>query len=133
FRVDHVSDAPELKPEGVSAFVDGQVEVDLGSRMIGSLTQLPGEQKPEDAWSKPILFYPNGRTSQAIIQLESSGKYPLYSEIVLRGLTGSARVTAISVYPPGTPEFPGSLPNLPSSQSAQPTLSEMVEQESYAQ
>ncbi len=64
------------------------------------------------AWSKPILFFPNGRTSTAVIFLQSrpeAGKQTYYSEISFRGMTGSARVSSISVYPPGSPEFPSVL------------------------
>ena len=64
------------------------------------------------AWSKPILFFPNGRTSTAVIFLQSrpeAGKLTYYSEISFRGMTGSARVSSISVYPPGSPEFPSVL------------------------
>ena len=63
-------------------------------------------------WSKPILFFPNGRTSTAVIFLRSRpepGKQDYYSEISYRGITGSARVSSISVYPPGSPEFPSVL------------------------
>ena len=63
-------------------------------------------------WSKPILFFPNGRTSTAVIFLQSrpeTGKQTYYSEISFRGMTGSARVSSISVYPPGSPEFPSVL------------------------
>ena len=63
-------------------------------------------------WSKPILFFPNGRTSTAVIFLRSRpepDKQDYYSEISYRGITGSARVSSISVYPPGSPEFPSVL------------------------
>ena len=36
-------------------------------------------------------------------------KQTYYSEISFRGMTGSARVSSISVYPPGSPEFPSVL------------------------
>ncbi|MBR5415954.1 MAG: prepilin-type N-terminal cleavage/methylation domain-containing protein [Thermoguttaceae bacterium] len=93
---------------------------------IGSLTSSPAEEDrsfdstrrslapSDDAsdWSKPILFFPNGRTSTAVIFLQSRpepGKQTYYSEISFRGMTGSARVSSISVYPPGSPEFPSVL------------------------
>ncbi|GHT35941.1 hypothetical protein FACS189427_06470 [Planctomycetales bacterium] len=43
------------------------------------------------AWSVPVLFYPNGRTSQAELSLQSTGRYEFRQDIVLRGLTGTAR------------------------------------------
>ncbi len=53
------------------------------------------------AWSEPILFYPNGKTSTVVIGLASIGRYEYYSEIGLRGMTGYARISAISSMPPG--------------------------------
>jgi len=43
-------------------------------------------------WSAPVLFYPNGRTSQTVLYLQSTGRYEFRQEIVLRGLTGTARM-----------------------------------------
>ncbi|MCL2744809.1 MAG: prepilin-type N-terminal cleavage/methylation domain-containing protein [Planctomycetaceae bacterium] len=43
-------------------------------------------------WSAPILFYPNGRTSQAVVSLRSTGRYEFRQNIILRGLTGTARL-----------------------------------------
>jgi type II secretory pathway pseudopilin PulG len=40
-------------------------------------------------WSAPILFYPNGRTLNARLEL-SNGEYAV--DITLRGLTGTARI-----------------------------------------
>lgn len=93
---------------------------------VGSLTSPPTREddlfgavenafSPADkaaGWSEPILFFPNGRTSTAVIFLQSrpeEGKQTYYSEISFRGMTGSARVSSISVYPPGSPEFPSVL------------------------
>lgn len=84
--------------------------VDLGSRVVGSLTTLPGTRPLQPSWSEPILFYPNGRTSNAVFFLASGGSIPFYSEIALRGFTGSVRVSAIASVPPGSPEFPSVLP-----------------------
>jgi prepilin-type N-terminal cleavage/methylation domain-containing protein len=42
------------------------------------------------SWSPPIIFYPNGRTSNARIRLSDEGEY--YVDVSLRGLTGSARI-----------------------------------------
>ena len=45
------------------------------------------------SWSPPILFYPNGRTSNARIRLSDEGEY--YVDVNLRGLTGSARISKV--------------------------------------
>lgn len=78
-----------------------------------AVSPFPDSQKySEPGWSKPIIFFPNGRTSTAVIFLRSpqeQGKQNYYSEISFRGMTGSARVSTISTYPPGTPEFPSVL------------------------
>jgi len=81
-----------------------------GSMTVGSLESTVFSPQPAASWSEPILFYPNGRTSNAVIFLASSGTDSYYSEISLRGLTGGVRVSTISAQPPGTPEFPSVLP-----------------------
>jgi hypothetical protein len=47
---------------------------------------LLGEQK----WSKPIFFYPTGRTSNARLRL--LGQHDYFIDVLLRGLTGSVKV-----------------------------------------
>jgi Tfp pilus assembly protein FimT len=47
----------------------------------------------EGQWSAPIVFYPNGRTSNARIRLSDQGEY--FVDVSLRGLTGGARVGKI--------------------------------------
>lgn len=42
------------------------------------------------AWSDPIVFYPNGRTSNARIRLTDRAHY--FIEVSLRGLTGAVRI-----------------------------------------
>jgi prepilin-type N-terminal cleavage/methylation domain-containing protein len=95
-----------------------------GGEAVGSLNSLPtansftvaipafSQTEADGGWSKPIIFFPNGRTSTAVIFLCSRperGKQDYYSEISFRGMTGSARVSSISVFPPGSPEFPSVL------------------------
>ena len=85
------------------------------ARGSDSFSAVDNSLSPSDetaGWSRPILFFPNGRTSTAVIFLQSRpehGKQTYYSEISFRGMTGSARVSSISVYPPGSPEFPSVL------------------------
>ena len=89
----------------------GASEADLGSAMIGSLgAPFGNEEAQADPWSEPIVFYPNGRTSNAVLFLASTGEIRYYSEVALRGMTGTARVSSISASPPGSPEFPSVLP-----------------------
>ncbi len=97
------------------AFADSIGE-DLGSRLGGSLSSPPtlggglddlGDEDVNDPtksslWSDPIVFFPNGRTSTVVVGLTSVGKYAYYSEIGVRGLTGYARISAISSVPAGT-------------------------------
>ena len=53
----------------------------------------PGGMSGEEEWSVPIVFYPNGRTSNARIRLTDQGEY--YVDVSLRGLTGGARISKI--------------------------------------
>ena len=53
----------------------------------------PGGISGEEQWSVPIVFYPNGRASNARIRLTDQGEY--YVDVSLRGLTGGARVGKI--------------------------------------
>ena len=52
-----------------------------------------GGMSGEEEWSVPIVFYPNGRTSNARIRLSDQGEY--YVDVSLRGLTGGARISKI--------------------------------------
>ena len=45
---------------------------------------------PEEPWSEPILFYPNGRTVDARIRLVGQRRF--HVDVALRGLTGMASV-----------------------------------------
>ena len=98
------------------AFADSVGE-DLGSRLGGSLSSPPTsvdavgnasyDEDADDAtrsslWSEPIIFFPNGRTSTVVVGLASVGKYSYYSEIGVRGMTGYARISAISSVPAGS-------------------------------
>jgi Tfp pilus assembly protein FimT len=44
-------------------------------------------------WSKPVVFYPNGRTSNAVIQLIGERDYRV--RLTLRGVTGAIFVSAL--------------------------------------
>lgn len=88
----------------------GAPEANLGSTMIGSLGSPFGAEQAREEWSSPIVFYPNGRTSNAVLFLASTGEVRYYSEVALRGMTGTARVSSIAASPPGSPDFPSVLP-----------------------
>jgi hypothetical protein len=50
----------------------------------------PHATTDDAGWSAPIVFFPNGRSSDARIRLAGSGGFSV--EISLRGLTGSTRI-----------------------------------------
>lgn len=107
----------------IGAETDRQLDVsrDVRVNVIGSLKTPPlGDQNKEkvspyqtpgrgvaDGWSRPILFYPNGHTSSAVLFLASSSQpEPAYfAEVSLRGITGLVRAGAVSAYPPGSVGF----------------------------
>jgi prepilin-type N-terminal cleavage/methylation domain-containing protein len=61
----------------------------IGLDPVSSLGGMSGEEE----WSVPIVFYPNGRSSNARIRLTDQGEY--YVDVSLRGLTGGARIGKI--------------------------------------
>lgn len=60
---------------------------DEGTGLAGAST---AELAERQAWSDPIVFYPNGRTSNARFRLTDRERY--FVEISLRGLTGTVRI-----------------------------------------
>ena len=77
-------------PETV-LFVAGEVATDddrSGERSIESLME-----ETRDSWSLPLLFYPDGTTSQAVVYVRNERQ--LYKRITLRALTGVGRVSEI--------------------------------------
>lgn len=50
-------------------------------------------ESPRSSWSTPILFFPDGTTSQATVVLQSD--VPNYLRLTLRGLTGVARASEV--------------------------------------
>ena len=50
------------------------------------LRAAPSDDSPEQAWSAPLLFFPNGRTSNARLQL--GGRRGFLVPLTLRGVTG---------------------------------------------
>lgn len=48
---------------------------------------------------EPLLFFPNGRTSEAEIVLQTPGRTPYQITLHLRGLTGTASVSEVTTLP----------------------------------
>ncbi|MBA61037.1 MAG: hypothetical protein CMJ76_01610 [Planctomycetaceae bacterium] len=94
---------PHRLQDGIQ-FVGSIVEFDarsaiLGDPQLNDLTTAAGQTSMTDSiqglWSDPILFYPDGSTSQTEIRLGSSdGKG--FIMVRLRGLTGIAYVTNVA-------------------------------------
>lgn len=56
----------------------------------------------DESWSAPIVFYPNGRTFNALVRLY--GEYDYYVDVTLRGLTGASRIGEIGRLQPASEE-----------------------------
>ncbi len=77
-------------PEGMS-FVGQQVAQEPTAEEEDGLVGLStAEMTEQQGWSKPIIFYPNGRTSNARIRVTDGQQYAV--DVSLRGLTGTVRV-----------------------------------------
>ena len=77
-------------PKGV-VFVGGTVKSDTRSVEIQQETQ--GTLMMQTAGMEPILFYPDGTTSDAEVSL--SNEQQMYVRVTLRGLTGTSRVSPL--------------------------------------
>jgi prepilin-type N-terminal cleavage/methylation domain-containing protein len=80
-------DTPTELPEGV-VFLGGETLQDQRSASIDE--QISTAQSRERVWSPPLLFYPDGTTSDAIIMLNNKRNQTI--EISLRGITGMTQV-----------------------------------------
>jgi len=72
--------------EGV-VFAGDNIEADVRSYTLG---QEQGGDLEVSGWSRPILFYPDGTTSDATVFLRGDGG--TITSVKLRGLTGIARI-----------------------------------------
>ena len=54
-----------------------------------------GAESAAEEWSQPIIFYPNGRTSDAVIELVGEHQYRL--SVTLRGVTGAVSVGPLQI------------------------------------
>jgi type II secretory pathway pseudopilin PulG len=75
---------PQMLPRGVR-FADSLTERQLP-------TPAAGELSDDGSWSTPILFYPNGRTRNARIELINEA-YRI--ELNVRGLTGTVQISQV--------------------------------------
>ncbi|MEW4455853.1 prepilin-type N-terminal cleavage/methylation domain-containing protein [Bremerella sp. JC817] len=75
-----------LLEEGV-VFAGENVEADMRSYSLG---QEQGGDLEITGWSHPVLFYPDGTTSDATVYLRGDGG--TMTSVKLRGLTGIARI-----------------------------------------
>ncbi|MHB0959811.1 MAG: hypothetical protein ACYC6N_04470 [Pirellulaceae bacterium] len=85
---DQIDSMPRALPEGV-VFVQSEVETD--SRSYDIQQQMQGAAATEPA---PVLFYPDGTTSDARIVLTNQYQ-KLFVVVSLRSLTGIARVSGL--------------------------------------
>jgi Tfp pilus assembly protein FimT len=88
---DQASTVARELPEGV-VFVQGEVETDM--RSYGIQQQMQGGQLGGVQESTPILFYPDGTTSDARVVLTNQYQR-LYVVVSLRSLTGMTRVSKL--------------------------------------
>lgn len=81
-------DTPKLLPDGIR-FLGGETMGDMRSYEID--LQLQQELARELIWSPPILFYPDGTSSEARIVLANSRAQVV--EVRLRGITGLSQIS----------------------------------------
>jgi hypothetical protein len=84
-------DTPTELPEGVK-FIGGQTLSDNRSAAIDEVLAMG--QAREQVWAPPILFYPDGSTSDALVML--TNKKNQVVEITLRGITGMSQASDIT-------------------------------------
>jgi hypothetical protein len=93
-------------PEGHAAFhstltsIAAQASADSGPILR---KELPDDiffaGNPPTAWSPPIYFFPNGRTSSAELGIIMTGQRVHMISVSLRGLTGTAKAGEIQLVP----------------------------------
>jgi Tfp pilus assembly protein FimT len=84
-------DTPTELPEGV-VFLGGETASDQRSASIDEA--LAQELSREQTWAPPILFYPDGSTSNAIVML--SNRRNQLIEVSLRGITGMTQISDLT-------------------------------------
>lgn len=85
-----------LQPSAMPADVFASTEMNPDASLAEEWTSDSGSIKAEsDGWSEPVLFFPNGRTSQAVLELQTTGSYNYRRQLTLRGLTGTAVIADV--------------------------------------
>ncbi len=88
-QADMAASQPRNLPEGV-LFASSEVQADVRGQQIQQ--QVQGTQVGNNQELSPILFYPDGTTSDARLALTNEYRR-LYVVVSLRSLTGIARVS----------------------------------------
>jgi hypothetical protein len=83
--------AEQELPEG-TLFVTGDAQIE--GRSLKVAEQVVGMMTSEAAWSPPILFYPDGSSSDAFVVVGDDRETGVRLE--LRGMTGAVKVSEIS-------------------------------------
>jgi hypothetical protein len=99
-----VGAAPVFKelPEGIQFLSSISLPDQRGQKIVEELGDITRSAGDEEAWSDPVLFYPDGTaTTTEVMLANESGSYV---SIRLRGLTGVARIG--EVLSTGTGELP---------------------------
>ena len=86
------SDDSTMSLAGQSTEYDDPFAKDYGTFEYGTFELRDPESIFDDGWSPPIIFFPNGRTSQATLELRTTGRYNYHESLFLRGLTGTAGI-----------------------------------------
>ncbi len=88
--------APPLgaSSDAVESALDGDPLADANSADTGLQSHAFEYKDPaevlDDGWSPPILFFPNGRTSQTTLDIRTATGHRFSETLFLRGLTGTA-------------------------------------------
>jgi len=82
-----------FEPQSIEEAYRGGTNVTLVSREVPPDAELPADVSDfDDSWSPPIIFYPNGRSSNATVRLR--GERDFQVDISLRGVMGTVDVAA---------------------------------------
>lgn len=83
----------DVLPEGIEFFTSITLSETRSITIEEELSKLTQSVSPDNSWSAPVLFYPDGTATTAEVTLANdSGSY---ITIRLRGLTGIARISDV--------------------------------------
>ena len=91
------SEMRDLPRDICFALVEQPVGAFADPAAVDTMTQAESDAGAivEEEWSEPIVFYPNGRTSDAVIEL--IGEHDYHLSLKLRGITGAVTVGPLQV------------------------------------